>query len=45
MILEEKVTEVMREMLPKISRNVKWDGMYDNIAKRIVKVIKEELVK
>ncbi len=45
MILENKVIEILHEEIPKIERNIKWDGMYDNIAKKIVKVIKEELVK
>ena len=31
--------------IPKIEKHVKWNGIYDETAKRIVKMIKEELVK
>jgi len=45
MILENKVVEILKEDMTNLSRIVKWDGMYDKISKRIVKMIKEELVK
>ena len=45
MILENKVADILREEIPKTEKNIKWDGMYDNTAKKIVKMIKEELVK
>ena len=44
MILEEKVVEILREDIPKAEKHIKWNGMYDKTAKRIVKMIKEELV-
>ena len=45
MILEQIVIDILKEELPKYKRIVKWDGMYDRSAKRIVKAIKEEIVK
>jgi len=45
MILENKVVEKLQEEITILSHIIKWDGMYDKTAKRIVKMIKEELVK
>ena len=45
MILEQIVIDILKEEIPKTEKNIKWDGMYDNIAKQIVKSIKEEIVK
>ena len=45
MILEQIVIDILKEEMPKIEKNVKWDGMYDNIATKVVKSIKEEIVK
>ena len=45
MILEQIVIDILKEEIPKTEKNVKWDGMYDGTAKKIVKMIKEELVK
>ncbi len=44
MILEQKVIDILKEELLKTERNIKWDGMYDGMASKIVKMIKEELV-
>ena len=43
MILEEIVSNILKEEMPKIDRNVKWDGMYDHISEKIVKSIKESI--
>ena len=43
MILENKVIEILHEEMPKIEKHIKWDGMYDDIAKQIVKTIKESI--
>ena len=45
MILEEIVFDILKEEMPRIEKHIKWDGMYDESAKKIVKMIKEELVK
>jgi hypothetical protein len=45
MILEQIVIDILKEEIPKTEKNVKWDGMYDNIATKVVKSIKEEIVK
>ena len=45
MILEEKVTKILKKDMPKLNNIVQWDGMYDESAKKIVKMIKEEIVK
>ena len=50
MILENKVIEILkednREMFKIGFRSEKWiNGLYEKTAKRIVKMIKEELVK
>ena len=43
MILENKVVDILKEEMPKIERHIKWDNMYDTIATKIVKVIKDSL--
>ncbi len=43
MILEQQVIDILQEEMPKIERHIKWDGMYNGIAKRIVKSIKESI--
>jgi len=45
MILEEKVTKILKKEMLKLNNVVKWDGMYDSVAKRIVKEVKEEIVR
>ena len=45
MILEQIVIDILKEEMPKIEKNVKWDGMNDTIATKVVKSIKEEIVK
>jgi len=45
MILENKVIKILHEDMPDLFSKIRWDGMYDESAKRIVKMIKEELVK
>jgi len=45
MILENKVVEILQEDMPVLFSRIRWDGMYDETAKKIVKMIKEELVK
>mgnify|MGYP003633693183 CR=1 FL=1 len=45
MVLEKIVIDILQEEIPKIERHVKWDNMYDIIANKIVKSIKEEIVK
>ena len=43
MILENKVIEILHEEMPKIEKHIKWDGMYNHIATKIVKSVKEEI--
>ena len=43
MVLEQIVIDILQEEMPKIERHIKWDGMYNGIAKRIVKSIKESI--
>ena len=45
MILENKVIEILKKDIPGLFHNTPWDRMYDSTAKKIVKMIKEELVK
>ena len=45
MILENKVADILREDMPNLFSRIRWDGMYDKSAKKIVKMIKEELTK
>jgi|TARA_R110000824_G_scaffold325297_1_gene512228 hypothetical protein len=44
MILEKIVIDILMEEIPKIERHIKWDNMYDAIANKIVKSIKQALV-
>jgi AAA+ ATPase superfamily predicted ATPase len=44
-ILEQIIIDILREEIPKFKRIVKWEGMYETAAKRIVKEVKEEMVK
>tara|TARA_Y100000593_G_scaffold85670_1_gene163068 strand:- start:788 stop:925 length:138 start_codon:yes stop_codon:yes gene_type:complete len=43
MILEKKVVEILHKEMPKLEKHIKWDGMYDHIAEKIVKSIKDTL--
>ena len=45
MVLEQIVIDILQEEMPKIERHIKWDGIYDKIASKVVKSIKEEIVK
>ena len=45
MILEQKVVKILREEMPNLFRYIQWDGMYNRAAEKIVKEIKEEIVK
>jgi|TARA_Y100000004_G_C8593119_1_gene277350 hypothetical protein len=42
MILEQKVIDILKEELPK---EFQWNGIYDKVARKIVKEIKEEIVR
>ena len=44
MVLERIVIDILKEEMPKIERHIKWDGMYDVMAEKIVKSIKQALV-
>ena len=44
MILENEVVQILKEEMPQLEKIVKWDGMYDGVAKRIVNKVKEEIV-
>ena len=44
MILEQIVIDILKEDIPKLDKHVKWDDMYNRIAKKIVKSIKQALV-
>ena len=43
MILENEVVQILKEEMPQLEKIVKWDGMYDGVAKLIVKKVKEEI--
>tara|TARA_Y100000033_G_scaffold43767_1_gene45742 strand:+ start:394 stop:531 length:138 start_codon:yes stop_codon:yes gene_type:complete len=45
MILEQIVKDILKEEYSRIKTQVAWDGMFDETAKKIVKKIKEEIVK
>ena len=45
MILEEKVKKILKQDLPRLTKHVPWDGMYDNMARKIVKEVKEEITR
>lgn len=44
MILENQVIEIIKKEMPRINKHVKWDGMYDEMAKKIVTKLKQEIV-
>ena len=44
MILENMVIGILREDMKKLNNVIHWDGMYDETAKRIVKIIKDEIL-
>jgi len=44
MVLERIVIDILKEEMPKIEKHVKWDNMYDAMANKIVKSIKQALV-
>ena len=44
MILENEVIKILKKEMPQLERIVKWDGMYDGVAKLIVKKVKEEMI-
>jgi|TARA_B000000557_G_C20372012_1_gene274256 AAA+ ATPase superfamily predicted ATPase len=45
MVLEQIVKDILKEEYSRIKTQVAWDGMFDETAKKIVKKIKEEIVK
>ena len=38
MLLEEKVVEILREDISRAEKHIKWNGMYDKTAEKIVKM-------
>jgi hypothetical protein len=44
MVLEQIVIDILKKELPRYKRVVKWNGIYDKAAKKIVKAIKEAIV-
>ena len=45
MILEQIVKDILKEEYNRIKTMIPYDGMYDSMAERIVKEIKEEIVR
>ena len=45
MILEQIVKDILKEEYDRIKTMIPYDGMYDSMAERIVKEIKEEIVR
>ena len=45
MILEQIVKDILKEEYNRIKTMIPFDGMYDRMAERIVKEIKEEIVR
>ena len=45
MILEQIVKDILKEEYSRMKTQVEWDGMFDKAADRIVKEIKEEIVR
>ena len=43
MILENKVIDILKEEMPKLERHIQWDGMYNHIADKIVKTIRDSI--
>jgi len=44
MILEQIVKDILEEEYDRIKKMIPFDGMYDNMADRIVKEIKQAMV-
>ena len=44
MVLEQIVKDILKEEYSQIRKQVEWDGMFDKIADRIVKEIKQAMV-
>ena len=44
MILEQIVKDILEEEYDRIKKMIPFDGMYDNMADRIVKEIKQDMV-
>jgi len=42
-LLEQKTKQIMMNEFNNVRNHVPWDGMLDNGAKKIVKMIKEEI--
>ena len=42
--LEQKTKQIMMDEFNIVRNHVPWDGMYDGVAKQIVKMIKKEIV-
>ena len=45
MILEQIVVKILQEEMPKAFSRIQWDGMYNKTAERIVKAVKDEIVR
>jgi len=45
MILEQIVKDILKEEYNRIKKIIPYNGMFDSMAKRIVKEIKEEIVR
>tara|TARA_R110000824_G_scaffold1468_1_gene7364 strand:- start:1271 stop:1408 length:138 start_codon:yes stop_codon:yes gene_type:complete len=45
MILEQIVKDILREEYDRIKTMIPFDGMYDRMAERIVKEVKDEIVR
>jgi len=44
MILEQIVKDILKEEYSKMRKQVEWDGMFDRVASRIVKEVKQAMV-
>jgi|TARA_B100001093_G_scaffold390211_1_gene376509 hypothetical protein len=45
MILEQIVKDILKEEYDRIKTMIPYDGMYDRMAERIVKEVKNEIVR
>jgi hypothetical protein len=45
MILEQIVKDILKEEYDRIKTMIPYDGMYDRMAERIVKEVKDEIVR
>ena len=45
MILEQIVKDILKEEYSRMKTQVEWDGMFDRMAERIVKEVKNEIVR